>query len=307
MAISIDPATRPVATATFPDGLVERAEYLGPPGARVLTLQHVPTAQPRAAVVICSPIHGEFARNYRREVLFARRLARDGIAVERFHYRCTGNSDGDGEHLTFDSMVEDSLSCVEHLLREAGEVPLVIVGARWGSIVAASTAARSGAAVAVVLWEPLLDASRFFKDAFRNKLVKEKRAGAIDIETSADLERRLLAGESVDVVAHRIEVELYRTSAGRTLGDELGTDPRDLLVVQLGTTGTLRREIVQQVEHWQTAGLRVDTAVVRGEEAWWLVDETLYDEGSRPVTQELVTVSTDWIGRRALPPGGSSR
>lgn len=299
MAIHIEEIARPPATSTSSDGSVERAEYIGAPGERVFSFLHLPRSDPRAAVLICSPIHGEFARNYRREVLFARRLVREGIAVERFHYRFTGNSDGDGEHLSFDSMVEDSSTCSQHLLREAGEVPFIIVGARWGSIVAASAAARCPDA-AVVLWEPLLETSRFFKDAFRNKVVKEKRAGTKDIETGQDLERRLVAGEPVDVVAHRIEVELYRSSVGRSLASELGPHPRDLLVVQLGSTGTLRPDLLSLVERWRAAGLRVDTESVRGEEAWWLVDETVYDEEARPMTQALIGASTEWIGRRAL-------
>ena len=306
MAISIDPLTRPAATTPLPDGSVERAEYLGSPGARVFSYLHRPVPDPRAAVLICSPVHGEFARNYRREVLFARRLATEGIAVERFHYLCTGNSDGDCEHLTFDSMVEDSVTCAQHLLREVGEVPLLVVGSRWGSIVAASTAARFPDA-ALVLWEPLLETARFFKDAFRNRLIKEKRAGTKDIATGTDLERRLVAGEPVDVVAHRIEVELFRSSVGRTLEGELGPDPRDVFVVQLGTTGTLRPDLARQVERWRNAGLRVDTACIRGQESWWLVDETLPDEGSRPMTQELIELSTQWIDRRARPVPEDSR
>lgn len=71
MAINDDPATRPVAATSMPDGSLETAEYLGVPGERVLSYLRLPPGQPRAADLICSPLRGEFARNDRRETPFA--------------------------------------------------------------------------------------------------------------------------------------------------------------------------------------------------------------------------------------------
>ncbi len=82
-------AWRAVAT-----GITEAAEFFGPPGERMLGLAHLPTSA-ASGVLVCSSIQAEFAKNYRREVLLARALARQGRAVGRFHYRGTGNSDGD--------------------------------------------------------------------------------------------------------------------------------------------------------------------------------------------------------------------
>jgi pimeloyl-ACP methyl ester carboxylesterase len=95
----------------------------------------------------------EFAHNYRREVLLARALAVAGQAVLRFHYRHTGNSDGDGVDLTFDSMREDALGAIDALRSQAPKGPLTILGTRWGSLIAAAAAAHHPDA-AVVLWSP---------------------------------------------------------------------------------------------------------------------------------------------------------
>jgi alpha/beta superfamily hydrolase len=297
-------ATTSAATIVAADGSRERAEFRGEPGSRVFTYVHLPSHAPRAAAVICSPLHGEFAKNYRREVMLARAFAKEGIAALRFHYRCTGNSDGDGEDLSFDSMREDALAGVEQLQVEAPGVPLFVVGTRWSALVAASTAERHPEA-RVVLWEPLLESARFFKDAFRSRLVREVRRGVHDPASGRDLEDRLRSGEAVDVVAHRIEPRLYASSVDRSLEAELGETPRRVLAIQIGPTGSVRPDLVRLVDRWREAGLRVDVEGIRGDETWWFVDEQYVDETVRTVTGELIEKTVTWISANAQTEAGT--
>ncbi len=298
MAIEVDRAGPAVATAVAADGTTERAEFRGDIGARIFTYLHLPASAPRAAVAICSPLLGEFAKNYRREVLLARALARQGFAALRFHYRGSGNSDGDAADLTFDSMREDALVSIEHLRAVAPTGPLTIVGCRWGALIAASAAnAVPGAGVA--LWEPLLDSAGFFKDAFRSRLVREIRRGVEGPASGRELEEQLRRGESVDVVAHRLDAPLYRSSAGRSLESELGSAPRRVLVVQVGPTGSVRPDMDRLVERWRAAGIRVDAEGVRGEETWWLIEERYVDETTRSLTGALIGRTVAWIGAGA--------
>jgi hypothetical protein len=60
----------------------------------------------------------------------------------------------------------------------------------------------------------------------------------------------------------------------------------------------VRAELERQVERWRTAGLRVDVTAVRGEESWWLVDERWHDEAQRPMTKELLALTTSWVDER---------
>lgn len=297
-----DPAA-PAARWVDHEGTVERAELLGAEGERMLTFLHMPAAKPRGAVVICSPLLGEFMRNYRREVLLARRLAQRGFAVERFHYRFTGNSDGDDEHLSFESMRADALESIEHIRNEVPDGPLFLVGTRWGALIAAAAAADRPEA-GLVLWEPLLDASRFFREGFRSRLVKAVHDGA-EATTGKELEDRLRAGETVEVPAHRVHPAFYLSSVDRVLGRELGTELRDVLAIQVGATGSVRPDLARQAEMWRDAGLAVDVAAIRGEESWWLVDERWHDEAKRPMTSELISETTRWMEGRA-PYGGQA-
>lgn len=302
MEVASEQETSAAATRDAGDGAIERAAFRGSPGQRVFTFLHLPPSPSRGAVVVCPPLLGEFARNYRREVLLARRLMHLGFAALRFHYRYTGNSDGEGSGLTFGSMVEDALESVEQLRGEAPDGPLFLLGTRWSALIAASAASRHPDA-AVVLWEPLLDAGAFYKDAFRSRLVRQLRTGTERPPTRKELEERLQAGEAVDAVAYTLEPALYRSAIERTLEGELGSARRRMLVVQVGPTGIVRPDLARHVERWREQGLEVDAEAARGDESWWLVDENHDDETKRAVTRELVRLTADWVAGHA-PEGG---
>jgi hypothetical protein len=60
----------------------------------------------------------------------------------------------------------------------------------------------------------------------------------------------------------------------------------------------VRAELGRLVERWRTVGLRVDVTAVKGEESWWLVDERWHDEAQRPMTKELLALTTSWVDER---------
>jgi alpha/beta superfamily hydrolase len=275
-------------------GSTEQVEFRGREGERMLTHLNLPASPARAAVVICSPLHGELVRNYRREVLLARGLAEHGFAALRFHYRYTGNSDGDDELLTFESQREDALACIEVVRGHAPGAPLILVGTRWGALIAASAASQVPQA-RLVLWEPWLDAKGFFKAAFRSQIVRARREGDENPPNGQQLERRLLEGEPVEVAAHLLMPALYRSSTARSVEEELGTEPRAVLAVQIGPTGAVRPELARLAERWLEHGLEVETTAVKGEESWWLVEERMYDEAKRPMTKDLLSLTIGWI------------
>jgi alpha/beta superfamily hydrolase len=300
MKTQSDQAIGRTAERVDPDGVTERIELRGSDGQRMFTVLHIPATPPRAAVLICSPLHGEFMRNYRREVLLARRLASLGFTVERFHYRYSGNSDGDDVDLTYESMTEDAVDCIEHLKAETGSSDLFVVGTRWGGLIAASGAARCPGAGAV-LWAPLVDAAGFFKEAFRSRLVAEHKDAAARPVSRDELEARLRDGQSVEGAAHSLEARLFQTSAGRSLEGELGTTQRSVLLMPIGSTATLRPDLAALADRWRDGGLEVEARVVRGEESWWLINDRWHNESTRPMTRELIKHTAAWLLARTNP------
>jgi alpha/beta superfamily hydrolase len=274
-------------------GTAERVEFRGAGRERVFSVQYTPATEPVGGLLVCPALASEFTQNYRREVLLARRLAEMGFVVERFHYRFTGNSDGDSANLTFDSMREDAVAATEHLRGLAPGLPLFLLGTRWGSLVAASAAASSDAGL--VLGEPELDTARFFKDAFRARLVYDRKRGVEEPLTGAQLIERVRAGDPVEAMGHTIEPELFHSSEGRTLEGELGSTPRAIFVLQLGGTGVVGQALSSQIDRWSEAGFRVDVETVKGDETWWVIDERLNDMGDQPMTKRLIELTSAWL------------
>lgn len=297
MAMNPDRDIAHEATRRTPDGTTERVEFRGPENERIYAFSYEPASPPRAAVLICPALHAEFTRSYRRDVLLARRLARDGFAVERFHYRGTGNSDGDSDGITVSTMRRDAAACLRHLEAWSGIDAPIVMGTRWGALIAASAASNHPSA-RLVLWEPLLDASRFFRDAFRTRLVNDRKSGVEQPETGKQLEGRLVAGEAVDLIGHSIHPALYESSVGLTLEGEVGSTPRSMLIVQIATLMSIRPDLARQVEGWRAAGFQVDIEAVEGAETWWLVDERWTEEGRQTLTNRLIDLTSVWVGAR---------
>lgn len=276
-------------------GTREEVHHIGP-SSDVLGFTHLPVGrQPAAGVVICSSVHADFLSNYRKEVLLAWMLCRRGLAVQRLHYRGSGNSGGRPEELSFDRLLEDCAAATEHLLARTGVGRLAFLGTRLGSIVAAATAAGYDRAD-LALWEPVLDTDRYFREAFRARMIKELKQGEAAARPSAqDLVRELRETGSVDVLGYTIHRPFYDTTSGRKLEAELGAAPRRVLVAQIGKDTELRRDYAGLADRWRQAGLTVQCRVVGADQSWWYVGEEWEPEEDRPGTSVLLDSTCRWI------------
>ncbi|MGH9112212.1 MAG: hypothetical protein ACRDZN_07945 [Acidimicrobiales bacterium] len=194
--------------------------------------RHLPSAPTGAGVVICASGPFDGAVDQGRVARLGRRLAGAGVAVQRFHYRGTGWSDGDAGALGFRRLVDDAGSALR-LIRSAGVDRLGFVGARFGALVAARLAHDlPGAPVAV--WEPVVDPRRLLEHA--------------------------VAAGVVDLLDTPLAAELFEGTLVGSLVDELGGSPRPLLLVQTGPPPSLRADYKTVAERARARGLTVETA-----------------------------------------------
>ena len=103
----------------------------------MFTVTVTPLDEPRGLTLICPPLADDLVRNYRREVVLARRLARQGVASQRFQYRSTGNSLGDAQEMGWAQLVDDAAN-VRHLGAAARAV-----GSAWHCALRAGRSSRS--------------------------------------------------------------------------------------------------------------------------------------------------------------------
>ncbi len=274
-------------------GVREDAEFFGPGPSKMFGLTYIPSGHPTAGVVICCPLQAEFMRNYRKEVLLARSLAAAGLAVQRFHYRGSGNSEGKLEEATFETLRDDALAATERLVQKTGISSLVFVGARFGGLVAVA-AAKAFEGMPVVLWEPVVDPSTYFRDVFRSHLIrklKEAHQGSTSTETLIEEMRQ--AG-SVKILGWSIGRAIFESAQGHSLEGELGAEPRPIFLIQIGGRD-FRSEYATLVTRWNDMDFLVDVHLIAEPVAWWFFDGRWQPEETRDSTRVLLDRTTDWI------------
>jgi alpha/beta superfamily hydrolase len=269
-----------------PGGGSRVADWIPAGGARVLGVTHLPEGAATAGVVVCPALFAERSANRRAEVLLAQRLTEMGIAVLRFDYRGTGNSEGDARQLTLDAARDDCFAAAQRL-RERAEVEAIgVLGTRWGALVAACAAAGSGAR-ALALWEPKVDAEEYFQELLQTRAFHLLwHRGRRDYDA---VEPRLDASRTIDMPGWRIEPPLLRSSLGRSVAGELGRTPPPTRLVHASGG---RRDGERLRDRLTGLGARVDASVLEGRATWWWMPNRLMDPAAAPPALEAAVPDT---------------
>lgn len=279
-ALRIDSAT----------GTRETFEFFGDSSDRLAGMSYLPASPTDMGLVLCSSIAADFPANYGREVRLARDLCREGVAVQRFHYRGTGHSDGDPSKTTFATMCEDAIEGIENLRAKSAFEVLVVAGTRVGALIATSVARKVGGK-RLALIEPVTDPAKFFREGFRARLVHEVKEQRRNGATTKELLEDLLRVGVVDILGYSVHTALYESLSECKLQAELPTDPGRLLIVQFGSTGHVRREYQTLIDDATDQGWTCEFASSPATDSWWLVGDEDHIEGDA-----LLPVA-DWVCR----------
>jgi alpha/beta superfamily hydrolase len=272
----------------------EEAEFFG--GAELLFgFRHLPRQRPTSAVVICSPLLADFRKNYRREVLLGRRLAAEGIAVQRFHYRgAGGHSDGNPDDVTFETLVEDATAAASRLVEVTGVTVGAFVGTRVGALVAARVAAaHDGAALA--LWEPTSSAEAYYREGFRASAIRALRQQAPDAGPSRNQIHILRTEGQVDILGHSVCRNLYDSLQSLDLERELDRSHGPIALIQIAGSDRLRRAYQQLVDMLRSQNRPVVAHAVNAEVAWWLAEGDGNDVIQNDGSAEVVELTQRWL------------
>ena len=263
-------------------GAREERAFLGAGPERIFSTMHLPPGDAVGGLVVCSPLHNEFLKHYRREVLLSRHLAGHGVAVSRFHYRGTGNSDGDEADMTFDRMCEDAKAAASSLLAFIGPKPLAFLGTRFGALVAAAAGAGP-----LVLWEPVVEPKRYFREAFRIRRMSDVASGK-PADDSLDPRRDLETEGHVEVLGAAFHRRLYESSLDHSLAD-LVPAGTPVLILRFGAPD---RAQLQQV--LEAKGAAAETRFVAEHESWWFFDGW---RPASPALSTLIDLTREWLIR----------
>ncbi len=273
-------------------GATEIASFSGPHDNLRFSITHLPARNAWAGVVVCSPIKYEHMKFYRVEVALARTLVNHGIAVQRFHYRGAGHSDGANGAMTYGSMLEDALAGADRLRMEAGVARLAFVGTRVGALVAAAAAARFERAP-LLLWEPVMDADDYVLEIVRAERLSQLRSGRPvvgDRPARGTLESLVEHGE-LEALGFKVERRLYDSLKQLELASLLGCGQGLVLLMQLARGDGLRRKYAALVNRLTALGCDIELTAMDRDLGWWF-ESTDHDEW---LIQDLVPFSADWM------------
>ena len=273
-----------------------KVAFFGPEGSKILSLREEPEERQNSAVIVCSPLHAEFVKNYRREVLLGQALAAQGHVVERFHYRGEGHSDGHSLDLSIETLVEDALGVADRLRDSTGITRIAWVGTRFGALVAIGAASRVQGDP-IVLWDPLTSGTQYFREVFRARLMSGLKEGEGQSASIESLFKELDQTGWVEVFGYEMGRKLYASSTVHDLWSNLDGTSRAILLVQVGRRKKLRKDHVSMVDRMNQGGWSVTSEVVADEEqAWWFAGDRWIPDESRPGTAQLISLTTRWVG-----------
>jgi hypothetical protein len=277
--------SRPAITRTNPDhDITEEISYFGV-GPQMFSCLHLPRGDVRAAVVICSSTHAELLKAYHLEVQLARELAASGIAVQRFQYRGDGNSEGSDTDLTLPAMISASREALERVVDRTGTTKVSFMGVRMGAFPAATIAADSPGG-SLLLWDPVLDADVFMREAIRSHAISALKGEGKPEKVDKVLERLATEG-SVELLGFEVSSAFHSSIAGKKLVDCVPTGSTVLIV----PFGSLNTEPLTTA--WTAAGVSISDLQGTGRQAWWLEERASVDSNQRGRT--LVERSAEWL------------
>lgn len=261
---------------------------------RLFAIHHraaTPAESGRAVgLVYCHPLLEEKLNAHRIGVNFARRAAREGIPVLRFDYGGDGESEGAFEEASVTTRVDDILSAVSHLRGLENPDIIVLVGLRFGSLLAMLAAERSTDVRGVVAWAPVLQGGSYLFGALRANLTSQMTLHKKVLQDRKVLVQRIRAGGSVNVEGYEIGKALYEEAEAIDFLARPMSGAARVLAVEIDRLVAEALPLSAFVARNRDGRIRADRVV---ESDFWNPQNVVY-----PACERLFATTLDWI--RAL-------
>jgi predicted alpha/beta hydrolase len=138
--------------------------WFGRERARCFGMLHLPAGEAQRGVVLCNSVGFEGQTSQRALRRLADRLVEQGLAVLRFDYDGTGDSDGgDWEDNRVDAWIESVDLAIDALHARSGISDVQLVGIRLGADLAYPVAGRRKVS-GIALWWPVASGSAFARE-----------------------------------------------------------------------------------------------------------------------------------------------
>lgn len=127
-------------------------------GKKIFGIFHRPVGVNNVpAVIICPGFGGNKSGKFRIFVSLAQELAKRGIAVLRFDYRGSGDSEGESGEITIEGKLKDTLLCLDFLAKDdqIDSKRIGLLGRSLGGAIAVLAARQHSQVKSLALWAPV--------------------------------------------------------------------------------------------------------------------------------------------------------
>lgn len=267
--------------------------YFGPESRRLFGVLHHghPTS---TSLVFCPPFCQEMVTTYSRLARFGKQLAENQIGVMRFHPSGTGESEGRTSEFTLDSATKETAMARQVAEERLKAARLGYFGLRFGATVAVLAAAAQPVDF-LVLWCPLINLQRYFRDLLRLQLTKEaihQRRSQIQ-RTTKQMVEELEAGNNVDIFGYELSPELYQQMIGVSSWPQTPPARKILWLARPDE----QRSAMEIAEGWRSFGSQVDFETI-AEPIFWEDDSSWLPEKFASRTVQWLTASGDNRGKQ---------
>jgi exosortase A-associated hydrolase 2 len=249
--------------------------FLEGAAGRLFAIHHPPRGAFARAALYLPPFAEEMNRSRRVAALLARSLAEAGCGALLLDPYGTGDSEGDFAAARWETWREDARAGIA-FLKARGYREVALVGLRLGALLALEAARGTEAVSQVVLWQPVLKGEQMLTQFLRLRLAAGLGAGKEGRETTADLRRRLQAGETLEIAGYALAPALAAAIDKLELGPlgvEAGAAIEWIAVEPEDAPPAPAQEKV--AEEWRARGLIVRRHRVADEPFWSLQETTL--------------------------------
>ncbi|MBM4340829.1 MAG: hypothetical protein FJ110_14965 [Deltaproteobacteria bacterium] len=257
---------------------------------RLFGVLHQPTGPVRKeGFVFCAPFAEEKLWAHRVFVNFARDLTAKGYPVLRFDYMGNGDSEGNFEESTLDTMLSDT-RCAINTLREkvSGVESINLLGLRLGATVASLVGENGSGIRRLILWEPVIDGSAYIKEILRINLATQTAVYKKILHNTDALIQMMKEGKTVNIEGYEMAWPLYEQIAGIDLNKNGNSCESRVLFVQISRKeGNVSESLKRLKEKYAKSELAVAV-----EEPFWKEIKLYYARA-----ENLFRLTHDWLSR----------
>lgn len=251
--------------------------FIGEAGG-IFQITYRPLGELRCNMLYLPPFAEEMNRCRAAAAAQARWFAARGAACCLLDYRGTGESRGELSEASISDWLEDIATAAAHLQSQAS-APLVLWGCRTGALLALHFHQQYPAhCTRFLFWQPVMTGSSYVKQLLRQR-VAASLGRTEGKESTADIQGRLDAGETVEIGGYPMANPLLQELAALKLSDAAVAPGRPLLWLehQPQPDGSLPPASERTIGVLDQAGYSVSVHPFSGPPFWQLHERDRFD------------------------------